>query len=235
MEMTEEAIPSKTMLRSSSTSALLDLVVDQNYTGPAWDELIRRLVSYAHQDLSAAIRNGRIITRCRKAGYGLKRNFALQHDPYPEEIAAEAVEACLRRLKEKILLPGAWDPTVGVSLEVFFTECCLPDVANAYRRPLRRMSHGEMSLDSLLDEYSPRFSLVVADATVDPEEIVTARDLIVQTLKPLGLDDRRALVLEGYGWSRADIAILLDILPNTPDARLSRARRRLLENRRRSQ
>lgn len=214
-----------------TTRSLLDVVAEQHYAGPAWDELVRCLVRYALADLTKALRDGSIVRRCSRAGCGILRRPALQRDPFPEEIAAEAVEACLARLKEKILLPGTWDPTRGLSFESYFTACCLPDVANAYRRPLRTSLRGGISLDALLDEPSPRFTLLTTDTTEDPAEIVSARELIVDTLRPLGRDDQKALLMEASGWSRAEIATLLEVAPNTLDQRIRRARKKLATSR----
>ena len=227
-----EARPNEDAPRALGTKALLDQVVDAGYVGTAWVELQRRLIEYALDDLKRSLASGTIVRRCAAAGYGLRRERELQNHPFPEDIAAEAVEACVNRLKDSILLPGAWDPGHGTSLEAFFVACCLPDLANAYRRYSRRIGRGDLSLDALLDEGSPRLQIVATDPDSDPAEIVSLRDLIQRTTAPWPVDDQRAIALEAAGWSRAEIAAFLGISLGALDKRVSRARKRVQDNRR---
>jgi len=217
-------------LRDLPTADLLDVVVRTGYQGSPWYELQRRLIDRALPDLRTAIQSGCIFQLSSKAGYGIRPVPALQRDPFPEEIAAETVEECLLRFKTKILPSGEWDPGRGVTLEDFFAVCCLSDLANTWRRYVRHLPTSEVSLDDLLDSDNPRLQVVVADASADPAEIVTLRDLIAQTLAPLNSEDRRSFILLEAGWSRAEIAQELGIRPNTLDARLSRSRK-LIERR----
>jgi hypothetical protein len=114
-------------VRDLLTRELLDAAVETAYAGEAWRELQRRLVERAFPDLERSISTGTIYDRCARAGVRIKRRDELQRHPYPEDIAAEAVEECLLRFRTSVLPAGEWDPGRGVSLEDFFCSCCLPD------------------------------------------------------------------------------------------------------------
>ncbi len=205
-----------------ATAELLDAVVEAGYTGPAWAELQRRLVARAFPDLERSITGGTIYLRCARAGVRLQRRAELQTHPYPEDIAAEAVEDCLRRFQDTVLPSGQWDPAKGVSLEDFFCLCCLPDLANRWRWHLRRLPEATVSLDA--GEGYPVVALPVGPVG-DPADTVEQRELAAQALAPMKPVDQIAFVLLAAGWTPEEIAGTLGITRNTFDARLSRARK----------
>jgi hypothetical protein len=128
-------------LHELSTPVLLDRVVNDGYGGAAWCELQARVASFALDDLTASLTDGSIVARCAAIGYRVRREYALQREPIPNEIASEAVTRGLARLRDRILIPGSWDPARGRSFEEFFTLCCLGDVVNVYRVYLRKHVH----------------------------------------------------------------------------------------------
>jgi DNA-directed RNA polymerase specialized sigma24 family protein len=203
------------------TVELLDVVVGDGYVGAAWEELQRRLVVQAFPDLERAIRGGAIYSRCARAGVRIPRRAELQRHPYPEDIAAEAVEDCLDRFRTRVLPEGQWDPDQRTSLEDFFVACCLPNVANRWRWHLRR-----------LPEYSVPFNVggeeqVLAlhvRPTADPGETVEDRDLVAEALAPMAPVDQTTFVLLAAGWSPEEIARALGIERGALYARMSRAR-----------
>lgn len=230
------AAPEPSTRDDSAVSALaplelLDEVIEERYGGAAWSELQRSLVNRAFPDLARAIRRGTIFSRCARAGYWLSRRPELQRHPYPENIAAEAVEDCLQRFRTRVLPAGQWDPASGVSLENFFTSCCLPDVANRWRWHLRRLPDQPVALEALGDSAGQGLLALTLGRAPDPAETVAERDMVVQILAPLSADDRRSFVLLSAGWTPAEIASTLGIARNTLDVRLGRARK-LLHKRR---
>jgi hypothetical protein len=209
------------------TPELLHEVADHQYGGPAWAELARRLVERALPDLEAAIVSGTIFRRCTQAGRPIRPRAELRRPPYPAEIAAEAVEDCLLRFRREALPAGEWDPGRGVSLEDFFTQCSLSDLANRWRWHLRDLLHHGEALDAIDDSSPPHLLKIVVDPAPDPADIIAMRDLVAQALAPLNPADQRSFVLLNEGWSREDVARFLGIERNTLDARLSRASRRM--------
>jgi DNA-directed RNA polymerase specialized sigma24 family protein len=206
----------------TETPDLLDVVVRDGYAGAAWDELQQRLVRGSFRDLETAIRSGIIYRRCARAGVAIERRSALQVDPYPEDIAAEAVEDCLERFRTRVLPAGEWDPGKGSSLEEFFSICCLPDVANRWRWHLRHLPESSGQLD---DETNGRIVSLAVDRAPGPAETLEARELVRQTLAPMKPADQSAFVLLAAGWSAEEIAQTFGIARNTLDARISRARK----------
>ncbi len=205
-----------------ATADLLDLVVQAGYTGQAWAELQRRLVDRAFPDLEGAVRSGAIYLRCAHAGFKIPRRTELQVRPYPEEIAAEAVEDCLLRFRARVLPAGEWNPDQGTSLEDFFSACCLPDVANRWRWHLRRLPERSAVLD---DGRTGELVALTLEGGLDPADTVEQRDAISQALAPMKAHDRTAFVLLAAGWSPEEIARTLGLSRNTFDARVSRARK----------
>lgn len=206
-----------------ATADLLDAVVEAGYTGPPWAELQRRLVVRALTDLERSITTGTIFRRCARAGVRLQRRRELQVHPYPEDIAAEAVEDCLRRFRDTVLPSGQWDPAQGISLEDFFCVCCLPDLANRWRWHLRRLAEATVPLEAGGDDH--QILALPVEPVGDPADTVEHRELVAQALAPMSPADQTAFVLLAAGWTPTEIAQTLGITRNTFDARVSRARK----------
>lgn len=211
--------------RNLPTRELLDAAVEAAYAGEAWRELERRLVEQAFPDLERSISAGTIYGRCARAGVRIKQRDELQRHPYPEDIAAEAVEECLMRFRTNVLPAGEWDPEKGMSLEDFFCSCCLPDIANRWRWHLRRLPDRMVPLDELDESAEPRLLALPLGPASDPAEVIEIRDLVAQAMRPLSQDDQAAFVLLDDGWSPEEIARMHGINRNTLDARISRARK----------
>jgi DNA-directed RNA polymerase specialized sigma24 family protein len=225
-ELAIEVQPPPTVTTASAigmgTAELLDVAVEAGYDGPAWTELERRLVVRAFPNLERAIASGTIYHRCARAGVRIQRRADLQIHPYPEDIAAEAVEDCLRRFQNTVLPGGQWDPGQGTSLEDFFCVCCLPDVANRWRWHLRRLPEATVSLRT---DGEDQILALPVEPVGDPADTVEHRDLVAQALTPMNPADQTAFVLMSAGWTPEEIARTLGITRNTFDARTSRARK----------
>jgi DNA-directed RNA polymerase specialized sigma24 family protein len=204
------------------TVDLLDVVVGDGYVGPAWDELQRRLVVRAFSDLERAIRSGAIYQRCARARVRIPRRPELQRYPYPDDIAAEAVEDCLDRFRTRILPEGQWDPDKGTSLEDFFVACCLPDVANRWRWHLRHLLEYSVPLEVVEEE---KVRALPANLAPGPPEIVEDRALVTEAAAPMASADQTAFVLLAAGWRPEEIARALGIGRGALYARVSRARK----------
>jgi RNA polymerase sigma factor (sigma-70 family) len=217
--------------RSASTSdlptlELLDAVVATGYSGDAWNELARRLVGRALPDLQRSISTGTIYGRCARAGFGIKRREELQRHPFPEDVAAEAVEDCLERFRTRALPAGEWDPQKGTDLEDFFCVCCLTDLANRWRwHECRLLDHTPVPLDSVGEATEARVLVLPLRATSESIEAVELRELVAQAMRPMSPDDQVAFELWADGWSYSEIAQMLGISRNTLDVRISRARK----------
>jgi Sigma-70, region 4 len=212
-------------VRDLPTCELLDAAVQAAYAGEVWIELQRRLVERALPDLKRSISTGTIYARCARAGFRIRRCGELQRYPYPEDIAAEAVEECILRFRISVLPTGEWDPRRGMSLEDFFCSCCLADVANRWRWHLRRLPERTFPLDKLDESTEPRLLALPLGPAPNPAEVAESRDLVAQAMRPLSQNDRATFVLLADGWSPEEIARIHGINRNTLDARISRARK----------
>lgn len=208
-------------IRTLETPELLDIVVSQGYSGPAWNELQRRFVTRALPNLSNAIATGAIHGRCASAGKSISRRTELQAHPYPDEIASESIELCLDRFRDRVLPEGQWNTEKDVSLEDFFVVCCLSDVVNRWRWYLRRLRNDE-SLDEVQETQILPFPTT---ATSDPAPIIEYRDAVFGLLKSMTPDDQCALALLADGWSSEEIAQHLGLTLDALYAHTSRARK----------
>jgi hypothetical protein len=173
-----EADPSRLprVVTGLPTRELLEAVVNSGYTGPAWEELGRRLVERALPDLEKAIRVGTIYRRCRRARCAIAPSRELQRPPTSQDIAAEVVEDCLERSKDQVLPAGDWDPNRGTSLEDFFTACCIPHVANRWRWHLHQQPLQAVELDALDERGQAGVLALVTDPPSDPADVIELRD-----------------------------------------------------------
>lgn len=207
------------------TLDLLAAVVASGYIGHPWDELTRRLDGRARPDLEQAIRMGTIYRRCRRHGYPIAVRRELQQWPLCEDIAAEAVEECMLRFKTVVLPAGEWNPNRDRSLEQFFTDCCLADLANRWRFHLRQQRVQAMDLEALDESGSTGVLALMAQTLTDPEDLAVVRDQLEQLTSSMKREDRVAFELEARGCSRAEIADELGVKRNTLDARIIRAQK----------
>lgn len=182
------------------------------------------MVIRALPDLEGSIRSGAIVARCHRAGLGIPPRPELQRRPWSEDVAAEAVEQCLARFKEKVLPAGEWDPERG-TLEDFFTSCCLPDVANQWRWHLRRLLPDGIELDGLDEAEQASVLAQTLNPPRDPAHLAELRDELTRVTAWMSSDDKKTFIMINEGWSPAEIAGLLGISRNTLDARISRARK----------
>lgn len=221
-EIAPPAPVSAVLLGDMDTAHLVDAVIQGGYSGPAWEELARRLVRRALPDLEQAIRSGAIYRRCARAGVAVQRRSVLQSGSYPEDIAAEAVEDCLLRFQARVLPEGQWDPKRGASLEDYFCACCLPDLANRWRWHLRHLSEFVLGLDS---EGPATIVPLAIDPAPGPADVAEQTATAAEALTTMAEQDRVAFVLLTAGWRPEEIARTLGMGRNTLDARISRARK----------
>jgi hypothetical protein len=204
---------------------LLDEVVAASYDGKPWDELLRRLAAPTISNLSRAIESGQIYRRWAAIGIGVPRNPALQRHPFPDVIAAEAVEDAVADLKSTLLPRRAWDPAGPRSLEDSFAGWCLKPAANAYRR-----ANTEKRLEVPVDPIGHEATVLLGrwGQNPDPADVVCQREQI-RALGSLSETYRVAVALKAAGWSQAEIVGGLGISPAALRARLSRGRRILAD------
>ena len=212
-----------TALAEVSTPHLVDEVVVCGYDPSALAELQRRLGRHAFNEVTSAIRTGRILRRWRAAGFDTKVNGALHRRPTAEDIAQEAIMEPLRDLVPFILVPGRWEPARG-TLEAYFTSWCLHRAINVYRR-YERAQHGEILAEP--DTMTETAIYMPAHAGRDPADIVCERDVARRALNALTDDQRAALEPAAAGLSNTEISEQLGIPIEAVRARISRARRNL--------
>jgi len=109
-----------------------------------------------------------------------------------------------------------------MSLEAYFSVCCLPDVANRWRWYLRRLPEAMVALDGASEGAVVALAL---DPGPGPAEIAEQQSLVAEALAPIAERDQAAFVMLAAGWTSGEIARVLGVARNTLDARISRARK----------
>lgn len=206
-----------------STPRLIDRAMQDQWAGAAWHELSNRVARAVIPVVTRAAANGTLVARCRAFGYGLRSDPRIQQHPAPDEIGIETAAAFVARLREDILLPGAWDPSEGVPFEVFCAAAAFRDAANVYRRWSRYLARVEAPSGQLKDEVTVLFSV----PTQDPADACCQRESIREAVASLPLGARHEVLLDALGFGRAELARMTGISRSTLNARLARARRRL--------
>ena len=107
---------------------LLTEVMFESFQGPAWDKMAKRLVAYGLVVIKSWLRRGVIFNRCVEKGFGGIPNA--QHGGITDEddvmgLANETVWLAVLAYRDKVLIPGRWDPRKGANLTTYFIGQCL--------------------------------------------------------------------------------------------------------------
>lgn len=125
--------------RLQGDKALLEDLRADGFDGRKYTVFVTVLAKYGIAVIRGWIRSGVILAKVRERGFG-----GLPPEPRPramnededtaEELANETVALALVAFKDRVLVPGRWDPTKGASLSTFFVGQCLMQFGNVYKR-----------------------------------------------------------------------------------------------------
>jgi len=198
-----------------------------DFEGPAWEEFTETLVAYAYQYLSAWIRSGLIVARCRDLGIWLPTGFLvpLQEEDVKqltEEVLADAVVGF-----QELLRQGGWSAAGGATLSTYFVGQCITRFPNLYRAWLEHRRPASWPSLSDLDEDTAR--VAYTEHQIDPAEAAIAAVELQRVARQLDERTLHAVVLQKMGYSVAEVAELLGERPKAIEMALYHHRRRMRE------
>lgn len=205
----------------------LEAVVERDgWRDGQWPELAPLLAVYGLRVIGAWVGSGEIFVALARRR--IRHEPTTLPDHYPKgddagEIANETVARGLAKLRE-ILGEKGWAPDGGARLRTFFITQCLFQFPNVYRRWRRENRPIELFWD---DDMT---NVVDSTGEGDPAGTVIARRQAVYLLRDVPTDQLRyAFQMRIEGFSVAEIAATLGVLPKTLENAIGRYRRKLRE------
>lgn len=196
---------------------------EAGFVGRDYGLFAGEIARYGLAVLTAWIYRGEIFAKVKAKGFG-----ALEPEPYhgaliedAQSLADETVTLALRAFRDRVLVPGKWDPSKGASLRTFFIGQCLLQFANVYRRwvrEVRRSYTAAMELDAFEDIETPQDR--------EPGHQAALKDELRRVLGRItDIRARDAFYLQAIGHSQAEIAARLQMTPKAVGSAMARARR----------
>lgn len=208
---------------------LVSELIVAGYRGPSWDRFANALARYGYQVIWSWVRTGLIFQRCREKGLG-RYLYNGRPELKPEdvdEIAQDTVVGALRSFRDRVLIPGKWDPSKGATLKTFFIGACLIEFLGVYRvaaTTIARRRHHEVLARDLVEKVH------LHARAVDPAaELILREDIRAASARVRSPRTRIILQLIAEGYTQPEIAEMLDVTLKAVESSLARYRRELRE------
>jgi DNA-directed RNA polymerase specialized sigma24 family protein len=215
--------------RLAGDRELVDTLRQSDFAGKHYRLFANELAKYGLAVIRGWIVRDLILGKVAERGFGrlapppIKQSLLEDADG----LADETVTRALHAFREKVLLPGVWDPRKGASLRTFFIGQCLMQFSNVYRSWLAdQLKH--------FAEYSGFADLEKGPAlpTVPPPGTTAEKRDEIRWLFGHISDDRvkSAFYLHAiHGHTYSQIAIKLDMSEKAIESAIARARK-ILKN-----
>lgn len=209
----------------------------EGYRGRNYDLFANEIAKYGWAVIRGWIFKGQIRSEVKRKGFG-----ALEPEPRigsmledAESLADETVVLALIAFRDKVLVPGKWDPTKGASLRTFFVGQCLLQFSNVYKRWRREelRSYAEPQAPptaAWVDDFEESPSTPVAP---DASEAAQAKDELRGAFGRIKDERvRSAFYLSvTHGFTHAEIGEKLGMTAKAVESSIARARQQVRENR----
>lgn len=180
------------------------------YTGETWRTFSCALVEYGLQVMRAWIGTGRIFEQCKRKGRGvLPTTNGPRGEDEVMELAGMVVTVALNAFRDKVLVPGKWDPSRGASLKTFFIGQCVLRFPNEYRG--WKSATEAMGLDVFAEH--------IVQARASSATMAELREAWSAT-PPDDVGKMRAMIEMGY--SQEEVAELVGVTKRSVDSKLYR-------------
>ncbi|PVW02984.1 RNA polymerase sigma factor [Microbacterium sp. Gd 4-13] len=208
------------------------------YRGRNYELFANEIAKYGWAVIRAWIYKGQIRGEVKRKGFG-----ALEPEPRhgsmiedAESLADETVVLALSGFRDKVLVPGKWDPSKGASLRTFFVGQCLLQFSNVYKRWRRE------ELRSYAEPQAPPPAAAWADdfeespstpAAPDASEAAHIKDELRRAFGSIKDERvRSAFYLSvTHGFTHAEIGEKLGMTAKAVESAIARARQQVRENR----
>jgi RNA polymerase sigma factor (sigma-70 family) len=207
------------------------------FQGRNYDFFATEIAKYGWAVIRGWIYNGQIRGEVARKGFG-----ALDPEPRPgaiiedaEGLADETVVLALSAFRDKVLVPGTWDPSKGASLRTFFVGQCLLQFSNVYKRWRREelRSYAEPQAPPATAEWADEFEEGPSTPLApDASETAQIKDELRRAFGRI-TDERvrSAFYLSvTHGFTHAQIGEKLGMTAKAVESAIARARQQVREN-----
>lgn len=208
------------------------------YRGRNYELFANEIAKYGWAVIRGWIYKGQIRGEVKRKGFG-----ALEPEPRPgsmiedaESLADETVVLALTAFRDKVLVPGKWDPAKGASLRTFFVGQCLLQFSNVYKRWRREelRSYAEPQAPPPTADWADEFEDGPSTPTTpDASESAHIKDELRRAFGKI-TDERvrSAFYLNvTHGFTHAEIGEKLGMTAKAVESAIARARQQVRENR----
>jgi hypothetical protein len=216
--------------RLAHDATLVEAMRREGFTGDAFDDFADALLAAAIVKVQARIVSGHMFIASRDMGrpvpaeeQGLAQLRRCQPDL--ESLALHVVERAWARFLPEALISQGWQPHLGATLTTYFRGACDQVFADCYRswfaRFLRRNHEAPCDptdLSLLFDRSSTESTRL--DEFVEDENAAAL-------LSHLSVSHRQTVILVALGFTRREVAAILDVEEGTVNTRLFRAAAKL--------
>ncbi|WP_035841866.1 hypothetical protein [Kitasatospora azatica] len=218
--------------------ALVEKLAEQDWCGPAFQLLERRLIEIGTQVLTRWISRGEIYERCYLQGRPIVTDAAARavlredHDERAS-LVGEAVAQAWKRFRERALIGGGWLAEGGSSLASYFVGAVLLAFPAVHRRWYRE--RGVASREHLTEDWEALAA--TGPAAVQPAaaaaDLAEATDVLVEVAPELTGERLRVLaaIFQGIteGLTYAEIGSKVGLSGEAVGMRVARFRSQLTE------
>lgn len=120
--------------RLAADVELINLLMWAQYAGADWLKFREVLARYGVAVLHKWILSGQIFRECATKGFGAVRRRRRVDEDEALGIAGETVAHAIRFFRERVLIPGVWNPAKGASVRTYFVGACVLHFPNIYGR-----------------------------------------------------------------------------------------------------
>lgn len=223
--------------RLAGDRELADALRADGYRGRNYELFANEIAKYGWAVIRGWIYKNQIRSEVKRKGFG-----ALEPEPRvgsmiedAESLADETVVLALNAFRDKVLVPGKWDPAKGASLRTFFVGQCLLQFSNVYKRwrreELRSYTEPQAPPAAVwADEFEEGPSTPVAP---DASEAALAKDELRRAFGSIKDERvRSAFYLSvTHGFTHAEIGEKLGMTAKAVESAIARARQQVRENR----
>jgi hypothetical protein len=200
----------------------------RNFEGPLYEYFAAQQAAYALPVLMSWMRTGKIFRKCKEKGRPVPESARWEWDRDDRlGLAHLTVAKALTVFRERVLVPGVWDPRRGATIKTYFVGACLLQFGNFFNECTNeRRRWGSPALLETVDDDTFAQPLT-ADATErDPAAIVAMRDRFGRAFNQMPNDLKKALKMIYEGHTYEEAAAEIGINAEALGARLRRFRNR---------
>ena len=202
------------------------------FQGPAYELFEAELAAYAFPVLMSWMHSGKIFQECVLKGRPVPVETA-RLDGWQRwdrddqvEIANLTIAYALKYLREKVLIPGKWDPAYGATIKTYFIGTCTLQFPNQFVSVMTGQLRWDRTHSPQAQADAVAQLRMPSSAEHDPERAAVIRRTIIEVMGTMDHELRTAALLISRGHTYAEAAEELGISAAALSERFRRFRRR---------